>query len=247
MEVQRDPIGHASASVLRLDVWGGISPLACREEASTKFGFVLEGPATLRVDSGPLEQQSFQLQPEMYFSVPAACTIQGAGVMWQWLRKSTDAGRGFVAERLGYRGAFSLGGPIEKEGRLRYIDGCTDSVRSPAGSFSVQWCPKSSLSALRFAPASDTPREVWRCLLESLAFPRGDRPDAAHAPNRASWDGRKRIWSMHAAYKVRGGYALVRGLPASRPSPCGAGCTDRRLRLRQNTPSVRRHLLHPGR
>src|SRR4029453_8301352 len=33
--------------------------------------------------------------------------------------------------RLGYRGVFMIGGPIESSGRLRYIDGCTDSLLIP--------------------------------------------------------------------------------------------------------------------
>jgi quercetin dioxygenase-like cupin family protein len=33
-----------------------------------------------------------------------------------------------VISRLGYRGLFSLGGPVEAAGRLRYIDGCSDTL-----------------------------------------------------------------------------------------------------------------------
>jgi hypothetical protein len=36
-----------------------------------------------------------------------------------------------VIERIGFEGVFSVGGPIEAKGRLRYIDGCTDSLLIP--------------------------------------------------------------------------------------------------------------------
>jgi quercetin dioxygenase-like cupin family protein len=36
-----------------------------------------------------------------------------------------------VISREGYKGFFHLGGPIEGKGRLRYIDGCTDSLLIP--------------------------------------------------------------------------------------------------------------------
>lgn len=51
----------------------------------------------------------------MYFAVPGRMEIQGSG-------------RGLIASRIGHRGFFHIGGPIEETGRLRYIDGCTDSL-----------------------------------------------------------------------------------------------------------------------
>ena len=53
----------------------------------------------------------------MYFSVPSALEIEG--------------GSGIIVSRLDYHGFFSLGGPIESVGRLRYIDGCSDSLIIP--------------------------------------------------------------------------------------------------------------------
>jgi hypothetical protein len=51
----------------------------------------------------------------MYFCVPGNCEIAGDG-------------KGLVASRIGFDGFFHLGGPIEAKGRLRYIDGCSDSL-----------------------------------------------------------------------------------------------------------------------
>lgn len=79
----------------------------------THFGYVHEGAATLEAASG-----TFALRPGMYFAAPASCRVRGPG-------------RGIVVTRPGYFGMFTLGGPIEPRGRLRYIDGCTDSLLIP--------------------------------------------------------------------------------------------------------------------
>jgi hypothetical protein len=57
---------------------------------------------------------SFHLQAGTYFSVPGNLIV--------------DGGHGLVITRHGYTGLFALGGPIEATGRLRYIDGCTDTL-----------------------------------------------------------------------------------------------------------------------
>ncbi len=79
----------------------------------THFGYVWAGRAQLRCASG-----IFKLSAGMYFAVPGAGAIEGEGA-------------GIVVTRLGHYGLFSLGGPVEASGRLRYIDGCTDSLLVP--------------------------------------------------------------------------------------------------------------------
>jgi quercetin dioxygenase-like cupin family protein len=74
----------------------------------THFGFVQTGTA----DVGEM-----RLAAGMYFAVPSAVSIRG--------------GSGLVVTREGYRGFFHVGGPVEETGRLRYIDGCTDSLLIP--------------------------------------------------------------------------------------------------------------------
>jgi mannose-6-phosphate isomerase-like protein (cupin superfamily) len=78
--------------------------------AGTHFGFVLEGRADLVTSIG-----RFPLAQGMYFSVSGEGVVRGAGV-------------GMVFSSLGTHGLFSIGGPIEERGRLRYIDGSTDSL-----------------------------------------------------------------------------------------------------------------------
>ena len=79
------------------------------KDFSAYFGFVVDGPAVLTCESG-----AFRLQSGMYFSANNAVTIQG--------------GRGIVMERHGHQAYFLMGGPVESKGRLKYIDGCTDSL-----------------------------------------------------------------------------------------------------------------------
>lgn len=76
----------------------------------THFGFVHDGIATLACESG-----EFTLKQGMYFAVPGECHLKGQG-------------RGIIISSGEFNGVFQLGGPIERVGRLKYIDGCTDSL-----------------------------------------------------------------------------------------------------------------------
>ncbi|MGX9239608.1 cupin domain-containing protein [Pantoea ananatis] len=77
---------------------------------ATHFGYVYEGTLSLENESG-----SFILKEGMYFSSPGKTTLYGDG-------------RGIAVSRVDYFGFFNIGGPVEKQGRLKYIDGCTDSL-----------------------------------------------------------------------------------------------------------------------
>ena len=83
---------------------------------ATHFGFVYAGRILLDSSSG-----TFELGAGMYFSVPGAAVIESLD----------EVGGGMVATRAGFGGFFQIGGPIEARGRLRYIDGCTDSLLIP--------------------------------------------------------------------------------------------------------------------
>lgn len=83
-------------------------------DGATHYGFVSRGPATLHAGQG-----DFRLTSGMYFALPGAGSVSG--------------GDGFVVSQAGHRALFAVGGPIEAHGRLRYIDGCSDSLLlSPA-------------------------------------------------------------------------------------------------------------------
>ena len=61
---------------------------------------------------------TFPLAAGMFACVPGSFVVNGSGAK----------GAGLVITHHGYDGVFHLGGPIEAKGRLRYIDGCTDSL-----------------------------------------------------------------------------------------------------------------------
>lgn len=79
-----------------------------RPASGTHFGFVYDGTADVN---------GMTLAAGMYFAVPGPLRVCG--------------GQGLVVTREGYRGFFHVGGPVEETGRLRYIDGCTDSLLIP--------------------------------------------------------------------------------------------------------------------
>lgn len=78
----------------------------------TAFGFVWQGEAQIETDG---EGQT--VKPLRYFALPfhKSLTISGNA-------------KGFVVVRLDYFGLPTLGGPVEDRGRLKYIDGCSDSL-----------------------------------------------------------------------------------------------------------------------
>jgi quercetin dioxygenase-like cupin family protein len=78
----------------------------------THFGFVHSGQGVLLHDG-----RVHQLYPGMYFSVPGRFSLIG--------------GQGIFVTRERWRGFFHVGGPAEWMGRLKYIDGCTDSLLIP--------------------------------------------------------------------------------------------------------------------
>jgi hypothetical protein len=111
------PLTHGCLADLRLDRFPTRLAAWCEETLTaeadgTHFGFVHAGPADLHCPSG-----TFTLATGMYFTVPGAMRI--------------ESGRGLLISRLGVQGFFQLGGPVEPQGRLRYLDGCTDSLLVP--------------------------------------------------------------------------------------------------------------------
>ncbi|MGE3756503.1 MAG: cupin domain-containing protein [Pseudobdellovibrionaceae bacterium] len=95
---------------------GVTSEQSFTEVSSSYYGFVYEGEFTLNRDKLPV----CGLTNGMYFCVPGPFKLMGQGKL-------------IVIERKGYRGLFSVGGPVESRGRLTYIDQCKASLLiSPA-------------------------------------------------------------------------------------------------------------------
>lgn len=80
---------------------------------ATHYVYAHRGGATLECSQG-----RFVLEQGMYAAAVGAARVEGPG-------------SGMVVSRNGHLAMFLLGGPIEVEGRLRYIDGCTDSLLLP--------------------------------------------------------------------------------------------------------------------
>lgn len=78
-------------------------------EGDTHYVYVHEGE-TIAMHDG----RSHFMRQGMFASFPGKVTLM--------------SGKGIVVSRAGYKGVFLMGGPAEHEGRLKYIDGCTDSL-----------------------------------------------------------------------------------------------------------------------
>ncbi len=96
--------------------WGHEGQSLKLPAGATHFVFVLSGPAKIS-RYNQIEESSFHLSQGMYASLAEGSEISG--------------GRGIVISRMRQDGMFQIGGPIEVHGRLRYIDGCTDSLLIP--------------------------------------------------------------------------------------------------------------------
>lgn len=77
---------------------------------STYFVYVFAGLAYIN--------STYPLLPEYY----AQCTHKDCYIF------GNEYCKAIIVERVGTEASFLLGGPIEDKGRLKYIDGCTDSL-----------------------------------------------------------------------------------------------------------------------
>jgi len=85
------------------------APLTLHDDSSY-FGFVQEGTAIVR----DIEGNHYNLRAGMYFSLHSYVFVEG--------------GKGIIVEREKHKCLNAVGGAVESEGRLKYIDGCTDTL-----------------------------------------------------------------------------------------------------------------------
>lgn len=90
---------------------GNVAPVDCGA-VGTVFVAVAEGMVWLG---------EYRLTAGMYAALPLAAA---------WTMRSFR-GRALLVAVRNYAGVFSFGGPLESTGRLRYIDGCTDTGLIP--------------------------------------------------------------------------------------------------------------------
>jgi hypothetical protein len=101
----------AAAPATRVRAWNQSALELANEGTHYVLGY--GGTSTLE-----RSKATFPLAAGMFASVPGSCVVNGVA----------HSGAGLVITHHGYGGVFQLGGPIEATGRLRYIDGCTDSL-----------------------------------------------------------------------------------------------------------------------
>lgn len=77
------------------------------------FGFLASGHAQISD-----EKITWELSAGQWFSLPSGAEIE----------LLVPQCRLIVCQRMGYLGVRAMGGPIEDKGRLRYIDGCSDTL-----------------------------------------------------------------------------------------------------------------------
>lgn len=109
-------------------------------ETSTFYGVVYDGDIYITHQGkewGPLTAGQ-------YFSIVGEFTLSGKGKVG-------------LFERIGFRGVFTMAGPVENRGRLSYIDGCSDSLliyppRMGDPVFNILWFPKNIRQTMHIHP-----------------------------------------------------------------------------------------------
>jgi len=81
-------------------------------DEGTCFGFVASGRVGIQD-----RRVNWWLDAGQWFSMPN-------GLVLNLMTNS----RVVVSQCVGYQGVYAMGGPIENQGRLRYIDGCSDTI-----------------------------------------------------------------------------------------------------------------------
>lgn len=99
-------------------VWGVDDGALVLAGDATHFVFCHQGAVTIR-QAGAWPHV---LTAGMYASAPGKCEVRPVG---------QDLSKAMVISALGWLGMMVIGGPLEERGRLRYIDGCTDSLLVP--------------------------------------------------------------------------------------------------------------------
>ena len=93
-----------------IQIWGWMEEPVALPSSATAFGMITAGQTQLR----DAATGSFGLNAGMFFVLPDGGMAHG--------------GSGLAIALAGYRGLRQIGGPLETMGRLRYIDGCSDTL-----------------------------------------------------------------------------------------------------------------------
>lgn len=111
LQLETGLLADLSGDEFPTTVWGFNDDALDLSPDATHYGMITEGGAILHD-----REDRFRLRAGMFFVAVGRCHLVAPG------------GRGLVISRLGYAGLRQVGGPVEEQGRLRYIDGCTDTL-----------------------------------------------------------------------------------------------------------------------
>jgi quercetin dioxygenase-like cupin family protein len=109
LDIANGQLADLSATPHPCKVFSWNTSIELAQQNSTYFGIAFEGETD--IDIGTIQ-----------------ATIPTGGYFATNHRVSLKGGSGMVIEMLNYVGLPMVGGPIESKGRLRYIDGCTDTL-----------------------------------------------------------------------------------------------------------------------
>lgn len=108
--------GHTKASQL----------IHARTEGEADTAYVVGYEGLTKVDSG---ERAFTVAPGEYCAIPFTRYLLLTSLHENGKEgTSKPRSKAIIAVRLGYKGLATFGGPIEHSGRLKYIDGCSDTL-----------------------------------------------------------------------------------------------------------------------
>ena len=96
-----------------------------REDNCSYYGFVYNGFVRLET----IDREAFTLSEGMYFSLSEPFKIR-QGIVGSFVLVQVHHTKGIYPET-NFSAMFNIGGSVEEVGRLKYIDGCTDSLLIP--------------------------------------------------------------------------------------------------------------------
>lgn len=118
------------------DYWGGLFNDGNSKTRTIVYGFENESPKHCHNKQASIADKGACFG----FVASGRVAVQDKRINWwldagQWFTMSggfvlnlTANSRVVVAQCVDYHGIYAMGGPIEEQGRLRYIDGCSDSL-----------------------------------------------------------------------------------------------------------------------
>ena len=108
-EIKTELLFDYSKNQFPTRLWGWDKSLDFKDDTATCYIYIYSGKSVVGLKSGGI----YQLVAGQFLSVNEPFVIIG--------------GKGIIIERIGYHGVTLVGGSLESKGRLKYIDGCTDS------------------------------------------------------------------------------------------------------------------------